>query len=205
MTLGAQGPLLPKADGAKLAGPDGGTRMSLDELNGTKRAELDRQIPLIYDDLIRIAQRQLNRELGPRSVQAATLVHEAYLKLVGSPPPAVDRDHLLAIASRAMRQVLVDRARSRAAAKRAGEQVRTTLTDAAGDVSLDDASLVALDDAIERLEPRQRQVVECRFFGGLSEEETAAALGVTSRTVRRDWIKARAWLGRWLSDGVPTP
>lgn len=178
--------------------------MILDDTRNAQRAELDRQIPFVYDDLIRIAQRQLNRELGPRSVQAATLVHEAYLKLIGSPPPAVDRDHLLAIASRAMRQVLVDRARSRAAGKRAGELARTTLTDAAGEVTLDDTSLLALDDAIERLEPRQRQVVECRFFGGLNEEETAAALGVTSRTVRRDWIKARAWLGRWLRDGAPT-
>jgi RNA polymerase sigma factor (TIGR02999 family) len=175
-----------------------------DETRNAHRAELDRQIPFVYDDLIRIAQRQLNRELGPRSVQAATLVHEAYLKLAGSPPSSVDRDHLLAIAARAMRQVLVERARSRAASKREGELVRTTLTDASGEVSLDDTSLLALNDAIERLEPRQRQVVECRFFGGLNEEETAAALGVTSRTVRRDWIKARAWLGRWLHDGEPS-
>lgn len=178
--------------------------MTSDDRLGAERAELDRLVPLVYEDLLRIAQHQLGRELGPRSMQAATLVHEAYLKLAGHPPHAVDRDHLVALASRAMRQVLVDRARNRAAAKRGGERVQTTLTNATASIILDDGSLLALNDAIERLDPRQRQVVECRFFGGMSEDEIAAALGVTARTVRRDWIKARAWLGRWLHDGAPT-
>lgn len=171
-------------------------------LDDARRAELDRLVPLIYDDLIRLAQRHLRRELGPRSLHAETLVHEAFLKLAGHPPERADRDYLLAIASRVMRQVLVDRARSRAAAKRGRDLALTTLTDAAGEITLDDADLLALNDAIDRLEPRQRQVVECRFFGGLSEEEIAAALGVTDRTVRRDWLKARAWLSRWLQDGA---
>lgn len=167
-----------------------------------RRAEMDRLIPVIYDDLIRIARSHLRRELGPRSLDADTLVHEAYLKLAGHPPDAADREYLLAVASRAMRQVLVDRARRRAATKRGGDGVLTTLTDAASETVLDDPSLIALNDAIERLEPRQRQVVECRFFGGMGEDEIAAALEVTTRTVRRDWLKARAWLGRWLHDGV---
>lgn len=174
--------------------------METDVREHAARAELDRLVPLVYEDLLRIAQRQLNRELGPRSLQASTLVHEAYLKLAGSPPRPSDREHLLAIAAHAMRQVLVDRARSRAAAKRGGSWARTTLSDQSGVVELDDLGLLALNDAIDRLEARQRQIVECRFFGGLSEQEIAAALGVTERTVQRDWAKARAWLGRWLHE-----
>lgn len=166
------------------------------------RTALDRLVPLVYDDLLRIAQRQLSREQGPRSVQAATLVHEAYLKLAANAPKAADRGHLLAIAAHVMRQVLVDRARARGAAKRGGSWARITLTDGVGTTDIDEEALLALDDAIERLDPRQRQVVECRFFGGLEDEEIAAALGVTTRTVQRDWVKARAWLGRWLHEGA---
>ena len=168
------------------------------------RAALDRVLPLIYDDLRRLARRQLARERGTRTIQPTTLVHQAYLKLAGSAPRAADRAHLLAIASHAMRQVLVDEARERRAVKRGPAWVRTTLTDAAWMTELDPATLLALNDALERLEPRQRQVVECRFFGGLEESEIAEALGVTARTVRRDWVKARAWLNRWLSEEPPS-
>jgi len=164
------------------------------------RAALDRAVSLLYDDLRRLARRQLSRELGAKPIQPTTLVHEAYLKLAGSTPRASSRAHLLAIASHAMRQVLVDHARERRAVKRGPAWVRTTLTDAAWMTELDPATLLALDDAIERLEPRQRQVVECRFFGGLDDAEIAEALGVTTRTVRRDWVKARAWLNRWLGE-----
>jgi len=166
------------------------------------RDALDRAMPLVYDDLRRLARRQLSRELGARTLQPTTLVHEAYLKLAGSSPRLEDRSHLLAIAARAMRQVLVDHARERRAAKRGPEWARTTLTDSAGTFDLDPEQLIALNDALERLDPRQRQVVECRFFGGMEEEEIAEALGITSRTVRRDWVKARAWLNRWLHEGM---
>ena len=108
--------------------------------------------------------------------------------------------HLLAIAAHAMRQVLVDQARERRAAKRGPDWVSTTLTDGVSTTSLDPEALIALDDALDRLHPRQRQVVECRFFAGLDDAEIAEALGVTTRTVRRDWVKARAWLNRWLSE-----
>jgi RNA polymerase sigma factor (TIGR02999 family) len=168
------------------------------------RAALDRALPLIYDDLRRLARRQLAREHGEAPIQPTTLVHEAYLKLAGSTPRAADRAHLLAIAAHAMRQVLVDHARERRAAKRGPAWIRTTLTDAAWMTELDPATLLALDDALERLEPRQRQVVECRFFGGLDDAEIAEALGVTARTVRRDWVKARAWLNRWMSEESPS-
>lgn len=171
-----------------------------DERGGTPREALDEVLPLLYDDLRRLARRQLAREQGSRTIQPTTLVHEAYLKLAGSTPRARDRSHLLAIAAHAMRQVLVDHARERRAAKRGPEWVNTTLTDGVSSTTLDSESLLALDDALERLDPRQRQVVECRFFGGLDDDEIAEALGITSRTVRRDWVKARAWLNRWLGE-----
>jgi len=165
------------------------------------RAELDRLVPLIYDDLRRIARRQLAREHGARSIQPTTLVHEAYLKLAGSAPRAADRAHLLAIAAHAMRQVLVDHARASSAAKRGAGWASTTLTDGISSTELDAEALLALDDALERLDPRQRQVVECRFFAGMDDAEIAEALNISDRTVRREWVKARAWLNRWLHEG----
>ena len=168
------------------------------------RTALDRVLPLLYDDLRRLARRQLAREHGSRTIQPTALVHEAYLKLAGSAPRAQNRAHMLAIAAHAMRQVLVDHARERRAAKRGPDWVSTTLTDGVSTTNLDPESLLALDDALDRLDPRQRQVVECRFFAGLDDAEIAEALGVTTRTVRRDWVKARAWLNRWLSE-VPAP
>lgn len=168
------------------------------------RAALDRVLSLLYDDLRRVARRQLARERGSRTIQPTTLVHEAYIKLAGNAPHARDRAHLLAIAAHAMRQVLVDHARERRAAKRGPDWVRTTISDAAYATELDAEGLLALNDALERLEERQRQVVECRFFAGLDDAEIAEALGVTTRTVRRDWVKARAWLNLWLGEKTET-
>ena len=166
------------------------------------RAALDRLVPQIYDELLAVAGRQLGREFGPRSIQPATLVHEAYLRLARHAPPELDRTQILALAAHAMRQVLVDRARERNAEKRGGDWARVSLTDGIATAAIDHTEFLALNDAIERLDPRQRQVVECRFFAGLDDAETAAALGVTTRTVQRDWTKARAWLGRWLREGA---
>jgi RNA polymerase sigma factor (TIGR02999 family) len=191
-------PIPPSPSGGAAAGEI--TRI-LQSASAGDRAALDRVIPLLYDDLRRLARRQLTREHDNDPIQPTTLVHEAYLKLAGSTPRAAARAHLLAIAAHAMRQVLVDHARERRAAKRGPAWIRTTLTDAAWMTELDPDTLLALDDALERLDPRQRQVVECRFFGGLEDAEIAEALGVTTRTVRRDWVKARAWLNRWLSEG----
>ena len=160
---------------------------------------MDRVISLVYDHLRLLAKRQLLRELGPSSRHPTSLVHEAYMKLArGGALDAGDRGHFLAIAARAMRQVLVDDARRRSASKRAGEVATTSLRDASGTRELAPDELFALNDAIDALEPRQRHVVECRFFGGMDEQEIAATLGVTERTVRRDWVKARAWLYRAL-------
>lgn len=160
---------------------------------------LERLMPLVYDELRALAQRQLGRERPGHTLEATGLVHEAYVKLAGGGPlDAGDRAHFLAIAARAMRQVLVDHARRKMAAKRGGGWERTTLTDSAGSVDFSNEEMLALDRALEELDERQRQVVEYRFFGGMEEEEIAAVLGVTARTVRRDWAKARAWLYRSL-------
>jgi RNA polymerase sigma factor (TIGR02999 family) len=166
---------------------------------GGDQDALDRLVPLVYDDLRRLAHRQLGREGRGHTLQTTGLVHEAYLKLAGGAGVgAANRAHFLAIAARAMRQVLVDYARRRKAEKRGGGVVCVTLND--GDQGMDVTSddLLALDDVLEQLEPRQRQVVELRFFGGLEEKDIAEALGVSERTVRRDWVKARAWLYRAL-------
>jgi RNA polymerase sigma factor (TIGR02999 family) len=164
---------------------------------------LDRAIPLVYDELRLMARRYVGRESRGRTIQATELVHEVFIKLSrGSAPDAADRAHLLAIASRAMRQLLVDRARARGAGKRGGGWTPTTLGEAlvagshGGDTGPEE--ILALDQALEELEPRQRHIVECRFFGGMEETEISVALGVSERTVRRDWVKARAWLYRRL-------
>jgi RNA polymerase sigma factor (TIGR02999 family) len=180
------------------AAPGEVTRLLRGARDGNQAA-LDEVMALIYDDLRSLARRRLGREFQARTLEPTALVHEAYFKMMGGAKiDASDRAHLLAIASRAMRQVLVDRARRRTAAKRADAWKQVTLTDAGIPDGLDAEELLSLDDALARLEPRQRQIVECRFFGGMTDEEIAASLGVTDRTVRREWVKARAKLNRAL-------
>jgi RNA polymerase sigma factor (TIGR02999 family) len=165
-------------------------------------AALEQLVPLVYEDLRRLAERQLGREFGERTLNATALVHESYLKLGQGVMLAQDRTHFLAIAARVMRQVLVDHARHRKAAKRGGGSwERTTLTDGAWVGEFDVDGMLALDEALAQLDARQRQVVECRFFGGMEEREIAAALGISERTVHRDWVKARAWLHRYFYPG----
>jgi RNA polymerase sigma-70 factor, ECF subfamily len=156
---------------------------------------LDRLVPLVYEDLRRVAHRQLDREGGGHTLQTTALIHEAYLKIAGGGSvSATSRAHFLAIAARAMRQVLVDYARKRKAAKRGGGVISVTLGDEPQPTDASAEDLLALNEALEQLDPRQRQVIECRFFGGMEEKDIAVALGVSERTVRRDWVKARAWL-----------
>lgn len=176
----------------------------LDAARGGERDVLERVIPLLYDQLRNVAMRQLRGEAGALTLNPTDLVHEAYFKLSDDVAGlAANRAHFLAIASRAMRQVLVDRARRRNAGKRGASWDRVTLTDERGTSDMAPEELLALDEALERLDPRQRQVVECRFFGGMEETEIAQALGVSERTVRRDWVKARAWLYRELYREAP--
>jgi RNA polymerase sigma factor (TIGR02999 family) len=174
--------------------------------NDTAQESLDEVVALAYHELRRIAHHRLatrDRDGGNgRTLSTTALVNEAYLKLSEqSRANWRDHSHFLAVASLAMRHVIVDRARERAALKRGGARRRITLDDV--DLAVDDQPDVVLqiDDALERIatvEPRVVKVVECRFFGGLSEKETADALGLTHRTVQRDWVKARVLLRRAL-------
>jgi len=164
-----------------------------------------RLMPLVYDQLHSLAEARLRREAPGHTLTPTALVHEAYLKL--SPGQALaprDRAHFMAIASRAMRQVLVDHARTRLARKREGAWNRATLTEGIGSVrEVDPTEILALDEAMQKLDPRQRTVVECRVFGGMEEREIADALDLSERTVRRDWVKARAWLIHLMELGDP--
>lgn len=169
-------------------------------LRGGDRTAFDRLFPAVYDELRGIAHRQLGRERTDHTLGTTGLVHEAYLKLVDQTRAQwEDRAHFYAVAASAMRRILVGYARRHRAVKRRG--TRVTLEDAT--VVADERAevLLALDEALERLadvDARLGRVVECRFFGGLTEDETAEALGVTARTVRRDWVKAKAWLSHAL-------
>lgn len=167
-----------------------------------ERDALDRLFPLVYDELRAVARRRLAAERRDHTLNTTALVHEAYVKLVDQTRVAWrDRAHFFAVAARAMRRILLDHARRHATAKRGGGRRRVPLDAAGLSMSERADALIDLDEALERLndlEPRLADVVECRFFGGLTEEETAAALNVTSRTVRRDWAKARALLYAWL-------
>jgi RNA polymerase sigma factor (TIGR02999 family) len=159
-------------------------------------------LPLVYDELRRIARRHLVRERRQRTLSTTGLVHEAYLKMVDQAQvPLRSRSYFFAAAARAMRQVLVDAGRRRGRLKRGGGAEALDVGDL--EVAGDDfsAGLRDLDEALDRLAaefPRQARVVECRFFGGLSVEETADALALAARTVKRDWALARAWLYREL-------
>lgn len=160
-------------------------------------------MPIAYGELRAIAHRQLSLREHGGTMNTTGLVHEAYLKLVEQSRIAFrDRGHFFALASVAMRHVLVDRARARMSQKREGSLYRIALDSEQIPVDEQPEALLELDEAVGRLseaEPRLGQVVECRFFGGLSEQETAEALGVTVRTVQRDWAKAKMLLRRDLT------
>lgn len=166
------------------------------------RDAFDQLIPLVYQDLRRIAHRRL---AGHRrgDLDTTALVHEAYMDLVDqSRVPWSNRAQFFAIAARAMRQIVVDFARRRQARKRGGGQVHLPLDKARVAVDEKAEELVLLDDGLRKLEAidgRMARVVECRFFGGMTEDETADALDVSVRTVQRDWMKARAWLKSEMS------
>jgi RNA polymerase sigma factor (TIGR02999 family) len=168
----------------------------------TALESLHRMLPLVYDELRVIAHRQLAARGHGGTLQTTGLVHEAYLKLADhSRAQGIDRSHFLALASVAMRHVLVDRAKARVAVKRGGVQQRVTLDEERIAIDNQPEALLQLHEAMNRLaalQPRLAQVVECRFFGGLTEEEVAEALGITVRTVQRDWVKARMLLRREL-------
>lgn len=176
-------------------------RLLLDRGAGDKQA-LDRLFPLIYDELRQIARRHLRGERHDHTLNTTALVHESYLNLVGQTQMSVsDRAHFLAVASTAMRHILIDHARRRRAQKRGGDRIQVSLSDAAVEMADQTTELLALDQALTELSersPRLGQVVECRVFGGLTVRETAEALSVSPRTVERDWTRAKAYLYRAL-------
>ena len=187
---------MPHADAP--ASPGEVTRL-LHSARGGDRAAYDRLFALAYEDLRVVARKQLRGARDAEAVRTTELVHELYMKLADQAAPAYEnRAHFYAIAARAMRQLLVDLARHRQAAKRGGDWARTTLSgkQVPAEVRLDE--VLALDELLGRLDERQRQVVEYRFYGGLTEDEIAIVLGVSTRTVQREWMKARAWLYREL-------
>jgi RNA polymerase sigma-70 factor, ECF subfamily len=158
-------------------------------------------MPEVYAELRRVAAAYLRRERPGQTLQPTALVNEAYVRLAGQHPRFQNRAHFCAIAANAMRQILVERARARHAQKRGGGAARVTLDEGLARAPEPPVDLGALDQALTRLaalDPQQARIVELRFFGGLSVEETAEALGVSPATVKRHWSVARAWLAREL-------
>lgn len=182
----------------------GSVTILLREYRSGNAAAFQQIVPLVYDEMRRIASSMLKRERTGHTLQATALVNEAFVKLVAPGNADVaDRNHFVAIAARAMRQILVDYARAYRAEKRGGgEWDRVSLSSADG-VAVDLSQAISIDEALARLaekNERQAKVVELRFFGGLDIEETASALGISSGTVKREWTIARAWLHRELHE-----
>lgn len=178
-----------------------------------KRVREDREggfrelLPLLVDELRALAGALLRQERPDHTLQPTALVNEAYLKLVDqTQPDFADRRHFMAVAARAMRQILVDHARGKGAIKRGGQMARVTLNEALLHDQACDVDVAALDDALrelEKLDLRKSRVVELRFFGGMTNQEAAEVLGVSPKTTEADWYMARAWLRRALS-GEPS-
>ena len=167
------------------------------------REALDRLFPLVYAELRRLAKSYMRKERAGHTLQTTALIHEAYLRLIDAGQVEwQNRTHFFGVAARAMRQILVEMARERGCQKRGGGARQISLDEAMTIGAGLDEDLVALDEALDALaqfDARKAQIVEMRFFGGLTEEEIAAALGVSTETVRRDWRLARSWLRRKLS------
>jgi RNA polymerase sigma factor (TIGR02999 family) len=185
---------------ADLPDSDGVTQLLVQWQNGDQKA-LDSLIPLVYQELRSIAGRYLSRESPSHTLQSTALVHEAYFKLIGQRRVRwQNRAHFFGIAAQMMRRILIDHARHQARDKRGGPAPKLSLDDAMATAEAEaDIDLLALDDALTALaqiDPRGAQIIELRFFSGLSLEETAEVVGVSAGTVKRDWSAARAWLYR---------
>jgi RNA polymerase sigma factor (TIGR02999 family) len=179
------------------------TQLLLDWSDGDKAA-LDKLMPLVYQELRRLARYYMRRERAGHTLQTTALVNEAYLRLVDYKRMRwQDRAHFLAVAAQAMRRILIEHARSRQSARRGGAEARKVSLDEAAVLADEQAAeMIALDDALTSLaalDPRKGRVVELRYFGGLEIEETAEVLGISPATVKREWSTARLWLHREIS------
>ena len=172
-----------------------------------ERQSLDSLLPLVYQELRRLAAGYIRREKPGQTLQPTALVHEAYLRLMKDRPDRwQNRAHFCAIAAHSMRQILIERARARGAQKRGGAQPRVTLDEglvAGGEQSFDILDLDAALEKLATLDAEQARLVELRFFGGLTVEETAEAMSISPATVKRHWAIARAWLARELEGNSP--
>jgi RNA polymerase sigma factor (TIGR02999 family) len=170
-------------------------------------AAIEELMPLVYDELHRLAERYMRREREGNSLQTTALVNEAYLRLVDLKVISwQDRAHFFAISANVMRRILVDAARARAAGKRGGRNLKLVLNESIDGAPLRSKQLIRLDDALQALsqsDERKAKVVELRFFGGLTVDETARVLGISADTARRDWKVSRAWLLRELAAETP--
>jgi RNA polymerase sigma factor (TIGR02999 family) len=177
----------------------------LDQWRNGNKSALDALLPLVYNELHSLAHRHIRGERADHTLQTTALVNEAYLKLINQKTVSwQNRAHFFAVAAQVMRHILVDYARARRYSKRGGGAHRVSLDDAPILSRERSSEIVALDEALKRLadfDERKSRIVEMRYFGGLSVEETAAVLGVSAITVKREWLKARAWLYRELSGG----
>jgi RNA polymerase sigma factor (TIGR02999 family) len=174
------------------------TRLLADWSQGDREA-LDRLMPLVYDELRRLADSYLRRERRDHTLQPTALVHEAFVRLVGQDLHLQNRAHFFGVAAQVMRCILVDHARARLTAKRGGEAQRLSLEEAIDAPAPREVDLIALDDALTdlaRFDPQQARIVELRYFGGLTIEEVAQVLDISPATVKREWHLARTWLHR---------
>jgi RNA polymerase sigma factor (TIGR02999 family) len=186
-----------------VAPTSGNVTRLLKEWKSGDASALERLLPLVYAELKRIASRHLRREGPGHTLQPTALVHEAYLRFVKVPGPGwQDRAHFFGVAARLMRQVLVDHARARRADKRGGGAHKISIDDTTEPAAaVADVDLISLDEALcrlDELDPQQARIVEVRYFGGLTIDETAEVIKVSPATVKRDWAVARAWLRREL-------
>ena len=185
-----------------MSGQDDVTRL-LGEIGRGQKEAINDLLPLVYDELHRLARSYFRRERGEHTLQPTALVHEAYLRLVDQRSPIESRGHFLAVAATQMRRILLDYARKHQAAKRGGPHQKVRIDEAllVSEQQLD--IVLSVDESLKRLEqidPRQSRVVELRFFAGLDVEQTAAVMGISTATVKREWQFAKAWLQREMGE-----
>ena len=177
----------------------------LEQSSNGNKAALDALMPMVYEELRRLARHYMRRERAGQTLQTTALVNEAYVRLVGYKMDWQSRAHFIAIAAQAMRRILIERARKHRSVKRGGDAQKVSLDDTATVSPQRVEEMLAVENALTRLEeldPRRGRIVELRFYGGLNVDETAHVLGISSPTVKREWRAAKAWLHRSITEGT---